>query len=168
MKSAKTAIALMHPSFLHSIKDFPPLLFIKGNLPATNYAAVVGTREPSPLAKDKTDFIVKAFAEHNFGILSRLASGIDTLAHEAAIKSNTVTAAVLPTPVDNIFPKENLLLANTIIEKGGCIISEQAPNYAPVANPFVFAIVLLPHYRNILFPSKWEKIPAPGMQSIMQ
>lgn len=146
-----------YPSDLRTIKDFPPLLFSKGNLPSTNFAAIVGTREPSPLATDKTDFIVKTFAEHNYGIISGLASGIDTLAHKAAIKNHLLTAAVIPTSMDNIYPKENLQLAKTIIETGGCIISEQAPNYAPIANPFVLRNRIIAALSQYLIPVEMGK-----------
>jgi DNA processing protein len=146
-----------YPQDLLSIKDFPPLLFIKGNLPEINFAAVVGTREVSPLALSKTECIIKTFADHNYGIISGLALGIDTLAHESAIKFNLPTVAVIPTSIDNIYPKENLHLADAIIEKGGAIISEQAPNYAPVANPFVLRNRIIAALSQYLIPVEMGK-----------
>jgi DNA processing protein len=146
-----------YPSELLTIKDFPPFLFVKGNLPSANLAAVVGTREPSPLAFSKIDFIIKTFAERNYGIISGLALGVDTLAHQAAIKLNVATSAVIPTSIDNIYPKENIHLANTIIEKNGCIISEQAPNYAPVANPFVLRNRIIAALSQYLIPVEMGK-----------
>lgn len=147
----------LYPQDLLSIRDFPPLLFIKGNLSTVNCGAVVGTRAVSPLACDKTEFIVKTFAEHNYGIISGLAFGIDTLAHEAALKQNVITTAVIPTSIDNIYPKGNLSLANTVIERGGAIISEQAPNYAPVANPFVLRNRIIAALSQYLIPVEMGK-----------
>lgn len=146
-----------YPRDLLIIKDFPPLLFVKGNMSSINLAAIVGTREPSPLAHSKTVFIVKTFAEHSHGIISGLALGIDTLAHEAALKYNLLTSAVIPTSIDNIYPKENLALANNIIEKGGAIISEQAPNFAPVANPFVLRNRIIAALSQYLVPVEMGK-----------
>lgn len=146
-----------YPSDLLAIKDFPPLLFVKGNLPAINLAAIVGTREVSPLAFNKAEFIVKSFAEHNYRIISGLALGIDTLAHKSALKLDLTTTAVIPTPIDNIYPKENIGLANRIIESGGAIISEQAPNYAPVGNPFVLRNRIIAALSQYLIPVEMGK-----------
>jgi DNA processing protein len=126
-----------YPGELLKIKDFPPLLFVKGNLPSIPCAAVVGTRNPSPLAPGKVDKIVQAFAVHNYGMISGLATGIDTLAHRAALNNGLFTAAILPCSLDKIFPKENLGLAKSIFDSGGALITEQASNYIPIAHPFV-------------------------------
>lgn len=122
-----------------------------------NQAAIVGSRQVSPLAKDKTDFIVEAFATHNYGIISGLALGIDTMAHEAALKYNLITTAIIPTSIDNIYPKENIPLASQIIETGGTIISEQAPNYAPVGNPFVLRNRIIAALSKYLIPVEMGK-----------
>lgn len=146
-----------YPQDLLCIKDFPPLVFVKGNLSALSYAAIVGTRQPSPLALSKTELIIKTFADHNRGIISGLALGIDTMAHEVALKYNLATATVIPTSIDNIYPKENLQLAHSIIEKGDCIISEQALNYAPVANPFVLRNRIIAGLSQYLIPVEMGK-----------
>ena len=146
-----------YPPGLLAIKDFPPLLFVKGNVLAVNYAAIVGTREVSPLAPPKTEYIVKTFARHNYGIISGLAQGIDTLAHEAALEFGTPTIAVVPTSLDNTYPKENAQLAARIVESGGAIISEQAPNYAPLANPFVLRNRIIAAFSNYLLPVEMGK-----------
>jgi len=133
-------IAHFHEAFppqLKRMKDFPPLLFIKGVLPPNKCAAVVGKRAVSPLAADKTNAIVKLFAEEGFAIVSGLALGVDTLAHEAALKCKGFTSAILPKPVADIYPPENISLANRILDQGGALISEQAPHYHSVANAFV-------------------------------
>jgi DNA processing protein len=127
-----------YPCELLKLKDFPPLLFVKGNLKGLQKcAAVVGTRNPSILAKDKVDHLVKTFSDHDYGIVSGLALGVDAMAHKAAINNKSFTAAILPVSFDKLFPKENMELAKCIFDTGGVLITEQAPNYIPVANPFV-------------------------------
>ena len=144
-----------YPSDLLLIKDFPPLLFIKRNFIQSKYTAIVGARVVSPLALTKTESIVKIFAAHNYGIISGLA--LDTLAHQIAMKYNLPTAAVIPTSIDNIYPKENFDLTNEIIDEGGTIISEQAPNYAPVANPFVLRNRIIAALSQYLIPVEMGK-----------
>ena len=146
-----------YPQDLLALKDFPPLLFVKGNLPTTNFAAIVGTREASPLAMSKTEYIVKTLADHKYGIISGLAQGIDTLAHEAALKFNAPTIAVLPGSIDNIYPQENTQLATKIVESGGAVISEQAPNFAPLANPFVLRNRIIAAFSQCLLPVEMGK-----------
>ena len=126
-----------YPKQLLTIKNYPQLLFVKGQLPFHKCAAIIGTRDPSPFAAQKTNKVVNIFAEQDYGIISGLALGIDTLAHEAALQCRTYTAAILPRPIDHIYPEANKALAQRIIENGGALISEQAPNFAPVGNSFV-------------------------------
>lgn len=126
-----------YPCQLKTLKDFPPLLFVKGTLPHIPCAAVVGSRQTSPLADAKTNFITKALINHGYGIVSGLALGIDTMAHKAALQYKGYTAAVVPTSLDRIYPSENINLSKAILEHGAALVSEQAPFMNPVANPFV-------------------------------
>lgn len=126
-----------YPAELLAIKDFPPLLFIKGRFSRYPQAAVVGTRIPSILAANKTAQIVRTFAEVGYGMTSGLAEGIDTLAHEAAVHFNAYNLAILPTSFDNVYPHTNTRLVEEILHCGGAIITEQAPGYQPAAHPFV-------------------------------
>jgi DNA processing protein len=82
--------------------------------------------------------IVEPLASAGINIISGLAYGIDTLAHEAALKVSGTTVAVLGSGVDdeNIFPATNRGLANKIIENGGAIISEFPIGVAPQKQNF--------------------------------
>jgi DNA processing protein len=114
-----------YPKSLSLIKDRPPLLFYKGNLPTERQIAIVGSRKTSSLAKKITENIVAWItSDLDFGVVSGLALGIDTFAHQAAIERNKYTLAVLPNSLDTIYPKEHYGLAYEILEKGGCLISE--------------------------------------------
>ena len=108
-----------YPQNLLQIKDYPPLLFVKGALLKMECAAVIGSRNVAEIAEGRTTEIVRQIVAHNFGIVSGLALGIDTLAHEAALKYGGYTAAVLPTAINVIYPPTNRKLAELMIGKGG-------------------------------------------------
>jgi DNA processing protein len=113
-----------YPLALKKISDAPPLLFYKGNLKNYRMSAVVGSREISRHAQKITYQVVDWLNELNIGIVSGLALGIDTYAHERAVQNNQYTIAVLPNSLDSIYPLSNFKLANEILKKGGCLISE--------------------------------------------
>ncbi|WP_343692628.1 DNA-processing protein DprA [Chitinophaga sp.] len=113
-----------YPKQLESIRNPPPLLFIKGNLPQNKNIAVIGTREISSFASKTVSHVVKVFSEQQYGIISGLAYGIDKLAHESALSNKAYTLAILPNALDHIYPKDHLSLANRIIESGGGIMTE--------------------------------------------
>ncbi len=62
--------------------------------------------------------------KYNATIVSGLALGCDTIAHKTALEHNGKTIAILPSPLDNILPKENAELAERIVQNGGLLISE--------------------------------------------
>ena len=113
------------PDVLKKIYDPPVLLFVKGELrPADETAlAVVGTRAPTEYGKLATEHLVSALIERRLTIVSGLARGIDTVAHQTALKSGGRTIAVLGSGLDNIYPPENRRLAQEISQQGA-VISE--------------------------------------------
>lgn len=107
----------------------PPLiLYYKGNLDILKLpgVAIIGTREPTPNGVKAGRYFSGILAEHGFNIISGLAIGCDTSAHEGALMSNGVTTAFLAHGLDwaSIYPKENLELAKRIVDKGGILLSE--------------------------------------------
>lgn len=119
-----------YPKMLKKIKDPPPVLYFKGKLKAQEQCfAVVGTRLCSAYGKQATLEITGHLAQAGLTIVSGLAPGIDTFAHQAALGKNGRTIAVVGTGVDekSLYPKENIRLARKIIEKGGAVISEYKP-----------------------------------------
>ena len=113
-----------YPEPLKSVSDAPPLLFYWGELKSTKGAAVVGSRVVSKYAQKITYEIVDWLKEADFSIVSGLALGIDSLAHQRALINRQYTIAVLPNSLDSIYPQENYRLANEILDNGGCLISE--------------------------------------------
>lgn len=120
------------PPLLNEIRNPPRELFIRGLLEKDEKCiAVVGTRKASSYGKRITFRIVSELAQLRMTIVSGLAYGIDTFAHEAAMRSKTRTIAVLACGLDQIYPQENRLLAEKI-ERNGAIISEYKNGTPPL------------------------------------
>ncbi|MCD6429591.1 DNA-processing protein DprA [bacterium] len=121
----------LFPEPLRKIKNPPKILYVLGELNFKNrpVLAVVGTRRCSDYGKKVTIEIVTELIKVGFIIVSGLAKGIDTIAHRTTIETNGQTIAVLGSGIDkeSIYPKENIKLAEKIINSGGAIISEYPP-----------------------------------------
>jgi len=128
----------LYPTMLKEIYSPPALLYIKGNLPSDLdfTLAVVGTRKTSVYGRQITPEIVSSLARTGLTIVSGLALGIDTLAHQATLDSGGATIAVLGCGLDKIYPLTNNKLAQKIIAKGGCLISEYPPGTKPLKQHF--------------------------------
>ncbi|HEX2911340.1 MAG TPA: DNA-processing protein DprA [Chloroflexia bacterium] len=130
-----------YPERLAQIDNPPPVLYLKGELtPADSMAlAVVGTRRASSYGRQATSQICAELAQQGITIVSGLAKGIDTVAHQAALDAGGRTLAVLGCGVDIIYPPENRGLAARILnpaELNGAILSEYAPGTQPDAVNF--------------------------------
>ena len=127
-----------YPALLKEIYSPPSLLFIRGSLPSDQEVilAVVGTRKTTPYGRQITTDLVNQFSQAGLTIVSGLALGIDALAHQSAIKSGGNTIAVLAGGLDRIYPATNNQLAESIINKGGSLISEYPPGILPLKQHF--------------------------------
>jgi len=92
------------------------LLYYQGwwDLADSRSVAVVGTRSPTPDGIARTEKLVKALVKDDFTIVSGLAAGIDTVAHETAIGEGGRTIAVIGTPLSQAYPRENASLQRKI------------------------------------------------------
>jgi DNA processing protein len=114
-----------YPVLLRAIPDHPAVLFVKGALrQGQRNVACVGTREPSAAGLQVTRKIVDALAGAGWTIVSGLAIGVDTEAHNTALDRDAFTVAILPTSLDRIYPPENAGLADRILASGGALVSE--------------------------------------------
>jgi DNA processing protein len=95
------------------------LLYFQGlwDLVNTRCIAVVGTREASDAGLKRAALVAQHLAADSFTVVSGLARGIDTAAHEAAIKANGYTIAVLGTPITECYPTENRELQQRIADQ---------------------------------------------------
>ena len=119
----------LYPKLLKQIKNAPKQLYIEGNLEnlSTNCIAVIGSRNNTEYGKKWGEFFVRTLVQYNLTIVSGMAIGIDTIAHNTAIRNGGKTIAVIPCGLDNIYPKENITLYKKIINNGGTIITEYSP-----------------------------------------
>lgn len=118
----------IYSKLLAVIPTAPPYLFLKGNVRLLNEksVSVVGSRDASREAMEKTEILVKALVKRNIVVNAGLAKGIDTITHQTALKNNGRTIAVIGTPISQYYPKENKKLQLTI-EKHGLVVSQFPP-----------------------------------------
>jgi DNA processing protein len=126
-----------YPARLQGIYGAPFGLYVKGRLPGKEekLLAVVGARECSPYGKEMAKYLAGAVAGEGISIVSGLARGIDSHAHEGALLAGGITYAVLGCGIDICYPRENINLYMELQKKGG-IISEYAPGTKPLAGNF--------------------------------
>ena len=129
----------LYPESLKNINQPPILLFAKGDLSLLNKTgiAVVGTRNPTSYGKNVTEEYAKFFAENNIVVISGLATGVDKISHETALRVNGKTIAVLAGGFNKIYPPTNTNLAKEIVEKG-LVITEYPPDVIPTKYSFPF------------------------------
>ena len=132
-----TIIDKEYPSSLKDIPNPPFVLFYHGDISLleTNIISIVGSRDVSSYGEEMTRFIVSSLIKNNETICSGLARGVDKIALETALDNFYNTIAVLPSGIDNCYPKENLLLYN-IIKKDHLLISEYPGLVEPNADNF--------------------------------
>ncbi len=129
-----------YPKALSLIPDPPPLIHVRGDTHvfSRDGIAIVGTREPSEEGRKKATELGRLFAEKGYVIVSGLARGIDTAAHQGALEADAgLTVAVLAHGLHTIYPKDNKDLADKIVENGGALVSEHPWGARPQRFEFV-------------------------------
>ncbi|MES2902101.1 MAG: DNA-processing protein DprA [Pseudomonadota bacterium] len=126
-----------YPALLRQIPDPPPLLYAIGRTELLQgpALAVVGSRNASTQGLANAAAFAHALSAAGITIVSGLALGIDSAAHQGALRALGATVAVIGTGADRIYPSRNRSLAHQIAEQG-CIISEYALGTAPQAANF--------------------------------
>jgi len=147
-----------YPEMLRSISDPPLLLYIKGEArfaeePAP--LAFVGTRRPTPYGARMARVLAKEAAAEGAVVVSGLARGIDSEAHEAALSVRGKTWAVLGSGLGRIYPAENADLARRIVQGGGCLVSEYPVDASPLKGRF-------PRRNRIISGLSWGTIVVEG------
>lgn len=124
-----------YPYMLKNISDPPMVLYIKGDLKSCNLEkalAVVGSRRASTNAKDSLSKILSELNNTDVCVVSGLASGIDTTAHNSAIANNLKTIGVIASGFDFVYPTANRELYSRIENGCGAIITEYFPTFQPL------------------------------------
>ena len=125
-----------YPQYLRRMDHPPPLVAVKGS-PAVFLLppiAIVGARNASLAGIKMARTLAADLGRDGYSIISGLARGIDTAAHQGAIATGTV--AVLAGGLDHPYPPENIELCNEIAERGGAVISEMPFGWEPRAKDF--------------------------------
>ncbi|KOA20859.1 hypothetical protein CLHOM_04470 [Clostridium homopropionicum DSM 5847] len=128
----------MYPNRLKEYDDSPYMLFYKGDITKLNdpyNISIVGSRTCTSYGINVTNIICEHMNNNKVNIISGMARGIDSIAHENCIKNNSYTCAVLGSGIDVVYPKENYSLYKNII-KNGCVISQFLPGTKPYAYNF--------------------------------
>ncbi|MFA5084137.1 MAG: DNA-processing protein DprA [Candidatus Paceibacterota bacterium] len=128
-----------YPFLLKQIPGSPAALYTLGNFPDEKLPrlAIVGTRKATPNGCLIAKTLAKELSEAGCVIVSGLAMGIDTAAHEGAVSANGKTIAVLGNGLNEIYPRQNSNLAEKILELDGMIISEYAPDQPAFPSNFL-------------------------------
>ena len=123
-----------YPPMLREIFQPPWALFVKGDLSLLTLEpklAVVGSRQATQYGKNAIRLMFPGLIERNVLIVSGLAKGIDTLAHECTIQNGGKTIAVIAGGFYHIYPRENMNLAVDMM-KNQLIVSEYPPDTRPM------------------------------------
>lgn len=115
-----------YPKLLAEIPKPPKQLFCMGTLPPCDMMAVaiVGTRKATTQGRSIAKKLAYDLASQGIVLVSGLALGIDTAAHEGAVEASGITLAVLSDGIETIYPSRNATLADKVIALGGGIVSE--------------------------------------------
>lgn len=129
------------PEILQHIAQPPQCLYILGahlsEILSRPRIAIVGSRKISAYGRAVTERLAQALARLGIVVLSGLAFGVDSRAHQATLDAGGVTAAVLACGVDQVYPASHQHLANTMLKQGGALISEYPPGTIPYKHHFI-------------------------------
>lgn len=134
-----TVVDHAYPLNLRQVFDRAPFLFHRGPIAAAGdrSISVIGTRRPSAEGVEKARRMAAGLAEAGTVVVSGLAAGIDTAAHEAALDAGGKTVAVLGHGIlDPVYPAVNRELAKRIVAHGGALISQFWPDQHPTRVTF--------------------------------
>lgn len=134
------AVTIGNPDYPRSLKHIPSpptVLYVKGTYEPLDDLAIgiVGTRRSTTYGADMTRKIAGELASAGVTIVSGLAKGIDTVAHEAALAAGGRTIAVCGCGLDTVYPYQNRRLAAQIVEQGA-LVSEYPVGVPPDAPHF--------------------------------
>lgn len=130
----------VYPPLLREIHDPPICLYVRGDLSVLresgNSIAIVGSRNATNYGLRMAANLAFAACAAGWPVISGLARGIDTSAHDATLRGGGRTIAVVGSGLGRIYPPENIPLAAQISMRGGAVVSEFPMMYAPDRRSF--------------------------------
>src|SRR5690554_889327 len=126
-----------YPYKLLQIPDLPICLFYQGNMDLNmdRMVAVVGTRNSTEYGREVTGEIISELRAYNVGVVSGLAYGIDSIAHQKSLEEGIPTFGVLGHGLDIIYPNQNFDLSQSMLNNGG-LITEYMTQTRPIPQDF--------------------------------
>lgn len=125
------------PKDFRDLPDPPLVIWCRGDLPKDKTLTIVGTRRPTSWGEKVAEAAGEISAEVGVTTVSGLALGIDVAAHKGSLEHGGKTVAILGSGIDKVTPRVHSKLADEIVEKGGCLLSEVAPGTEPSAHSLV-------------------------------
>lgn len=128
-----------YPKLLKEIYNPPAIIYYKGNISLINFTktlAIVGSRKASTYAKDALKLVLSGLKNTDITVVSGLASGIDTAAHNFAIENDLKTIGVIASGFDYTYPASNKSLYEKIENGCGVIMTEYYPTFEPLKYRF--------------------------------
>lgn len=132
-----TLSSKLYPEKLKNINNPPYMLFYKGNLSLVNekMIAVIGARKNTLYGEQVAKMIANELFEVSYGVVSGVAAGIDSIAHNQILKRGGKTIGVLGCGIDIVYPRFNTKLYEQI-SQNGLLISEFLPGTKPLSYNF--------------------------------
>lgn len=129
----------IYPERLKKIKNPPNQLYLEGNIKLLNIPgiSIIGSRGCTKYGEEMATKFAKELSSYGLAIISGMAKGIDSFAHIGCIEKAGNTIAVLPSGINNVYPKENRKLFEKIIENNGLIITEYKENEEASSKKFL-------------------------------
>ncbi|MFW5653161.1 MAG: DNA-processing protein DprA [Planctomycetota bacterium] len=127
-----------YPPLLRLIPDAPPILYVRGTMPASDVytVALVGSRNCTAYGRDIAARLASGLAQMGLTIVSGGARGVDTAAHRGALQVRGRTVVVLGSGLCHAYPRENQPLFESVVENGGAVVSEFPLDTRPAAENF--------------------------------
>jgi DNA processing protein len=127
------------PKGLKADSKGPSFIYVKGNIDVLTQPSlgIIGTRKPDKVATEYAERVTSHFAQKGIPILSGLALGCDTIAHQTTLDVSGKAIAILGHGLHMISPNRSLSLAASIVETGGVLVSEYPMGTAPNKYTFV-------------------------------
>jgi len=134
----QTLVDKNYPENLRKIDNPPYVLFVKGEIKPNDdlSLAIVGTRKMTSYGRQVTESLTRQLVDSGLTIVSGLARGVDTVAHQTVLGCHGRTIAVLACGLDIIYPPENKVLADKIINGHGALVSEFPPGLQAMPGNF--------------------------------
>jgi DNA processing protein len=129
------------PPELHRLTHPPKQLYVSGEgldiLMQRPRIGIIGSRKMSSYGRHITTQFASQLAARGVVVVSGLALGVDSIAHESCLQVNGTTIAVLPTGLDKVYPVTHTQLARRIVSSGGLLVSEYPPLTDPRREHFI-------------------------------